>query len=239
LEVDLAWVMIRPLHGSCSVGCVLDRAQEPANQAWPDWTKKAAARLLQMWFSTTRTQEWEDCFDSNDPIGAFAALFEDGRLMGHFVKLSKCWSDHLDKNQTGLGAEHQAVAGESIAETLKHIGKHSSKLVQTGATESTQTFFRNFSRAMEKELGLRDQDQRAFRTYLLLLGMWPHVESFRGHPLMDLYDWLLPVLPLVVDEEGKDEEDLKERHFKWFEGLCEKQLGLRLRKRGGQPGIRR
>ncbi|NJN05479.1 MAG: hypothetical protein HC814_02520 [Rhodobacteraceae bacterium] len=49
------------------------------------------------------------------------------------------------------------------------------------------------------------------------------------------YDAFAPMLGPVESREREDEEDAKERHFKWFEKLCERNLGLSFRSRG-RPG---
>ena len=202
---------------------------------WPMWTKRAMARLLQMWFPTTRTEEWEECFKAQEPLEEAMQLLGDGRILGHAMKVARWVQEEINPQNPQHADLPVKEVSQSARQTLEMIAKELSSLPQQ-PMEQAQAFFTKFTRAMEKELGLRDQDKRAFRVYLLLVILWPHVQTFRGRSLKELYAWLRPYLGPIICQEGEDEIDAEERHYKWFENLCERHLGLSLRQRGRPPG---
>jgi len=125
---------------------VREQESAPPEIRWPDWTKRALARLLAMLFSTTRIEEWEKCLFSDAPYKELSTIIEDGRVMGHFVKVARCWTEQIKPlDQSDFVGKQGQTVDKSVEDTLKFIEEHSSRELKGGSTESTMAFFTNFS----------------------------------------------------------------------------------------------
>ncbi len=220
----------------CQLPVTIDEAE--FNRPWPRWTKLATARLLQILFPSVAASKWLGCFESKEPLEAVLAVFEGGHLLGRTVR---CFTElrENDPQNFQLLSQNRWVKGIrnrdgkvdiEYGEGIYNLVLHCMEDVMHRPAEDQKKFWRSFGSNFGKKLVLRLQDKKAIRIYLFLIVTWPHVQ--RCTSISELYAYVFKCIPKDPCPPGTDPIDFEERQVKWFEKLCDRNLGLRLAKRG-------
>jgi hypothetical protein len=207
-------------------------------QPWPRWAKRCAARLLTLLFPITSTQEWLACFESEDAFTALGSKFEDGWFCG---RLPRCIAELKQSNPETLGqlSESKWVRNMTLEEGklkveygqgLEGMVLHRMQQILQEPAEVQREFWRSFAKGFDSEFCPRKIDGKAIQIYVWLLLTWPTAQNCVS--INDLYDFVFQYVAKEPCPPEIDPVDFEERHHKWFEKLCQRNLGITLAKRG-------
>ena len=178
------------------------------------------------------------CFESPDPIQKLLSIVDLPRFLG---RLARCLPEMKKLDQGSLaflekmkwlqdfrihdgGIEFQH--GQGIEGMILFLMQ---KTLQQEAADQL-VFWRSFVKGFEREVVPRPQDAKALRIYLFLALNWQEAE--RCTSIRQLYELIFQRIPQDPCPHGVDPVDFEDRQVKWFEQLCQRNLGLSLAKRG-------
>jgi hypothetical protein len=228
-----------------SLPCLRDQSAKDLFQPWPTWAIRAAARWMQMLLPTTTTKEWEKAFAERGFEG-LDLMFQDGRGLGHqFALVREVKKMHeetpspnsqilieglekqkwltITKTKGGIEIERKQGFQNQLFHQIQQL---------TDEAPNSSEVFADLARAKKAKVLPRAQDYRAQKVYFFVMLYWPTIEKFRGRTMREFYEWFRPLLGPPFDEEDPNVDDAKEQHFKWFEKLFQRNLGLHLKPKG-------
>lgn len=202
----------------------------------PRWAQLAIARLLHVGFPAITTQNWFRLLKT--PQNIFEELSKDdlpwllGRVSRALAEMREFgvenlpflqqlpWLFTFDPKTNALGGG--AGVGGALALILEDVLKQ--------PVRDQLAFWKAFARGFETPLAPRPQDRKAIVIYVVLVLNWREAEKHEN--IRALYGYVQTKIPKESCPAGTDEIDFEERQLKWFEKLCNRNLGLRLAKRG-------
>ena len=212
-------------------------------QARPNWSKLAIARVLHLVFPDIGSRDWLlylehpdrflEAFSPSDApsiLGRLARASAEIKKLGYenFPFLQKVpWILNMKIEADGSVAPEGGIGLNEIVKF--ELGK---TLQQTPETQTH--FWSSFAKAFARDLKLRRQDMRALAIYIFLAMSWQEVEGCKS--IRELYTFVFSKIPKEACRPNMDPIDFEERHFKWFEKLCHRNLRLSLGKRGRPRG---
>lgn len=204
----------------------------------PKWAKLAGARFLHILFPKLTAGQWVTCFESTDPIhtmlsivdlpwfvGRLSRWLPEMRKLDHgsfaFLQRMKWLQEFGIRSNEGNTQPDQIIEGMILFLMQKALQQESGEQLK---------FWRSFVKGFERGITPRPQDVKALGVYLFLALNWQEAE--RCTSIRQLYELIFRKIPQEPCPQGVDPIDFEDRQVKWFEQLCQRNLGLSLAKRG-------
>lgn len=204
----------------------------------PQWAKLAAAKVLHFIIPKIEAREWlkrlgkpELLVESFSPeempwlFGRGFRCLAEMKRIGHenFPVLKKApWLFTMKVEQGRIILDGgKGLEGILLQEFQKALRQ---------PTEFQVSFWRSFADGFERDLSLRTQDVKALIVYVFLATNWR--EAQKCTTLRELFEFVFSRIPKPQCPPSEDEIDFEERQVKWFDKLCQRNLGISLKQRG-------
>lgn len=235
-----------PVSQEVVVGVVRQLTASWQPQVWPPWARRAAARLLCFFVPRLKTRQWESVLQSAEPFAAIERAVEPAWLLGRvnrfLAELKEAQPEMHGWLTKGAFVRQFAPAGTHISEDtdVQIENLFRSQLMQ--ATQlplaEQKKFWKAFNEGFQARLAPRRQDVQALSVYLLILFHWPRIE-LECRTLKEVFQFEPALMPTETCPSGVDPVDFEDRRWKWFEKLCQRNLGMSLSRKGRPAGKRK
>lgn len=208
------------------------------NEPRPPWARKSLALLLNVIFPKISAQAWSKCLEGENASTRFTAAIEENQawFLGRVARaLSEAKTEGLlDKPpfaalpwlntfepKTGATTGGTGFSGFIVEQFQNAV---------TAPTSTQIVFWRSFADGFEHPVVNRRHDAKTVLGYGVLSVVWRDVQQCNS--MREAFDWYRKRFPIDALGQHEDPVDFEERQFKWFEKLCQRNLGLALARRG-------
>lgn len=205
-------------------------------EARPAWTTTALARLLNLIFPSVSTKKWLRLLKSREKMLEELCKAELPSLLG---RMARVLAEMREEGTDGLpflkhlpwiftfNARTGDLTGGNGLEGA--IALMMEEVLKQPAREQ-EAFFGSYLKAFKIPLVPRRQDTKALWSYAVLVINWREIEKCAT--IREAFQFFYSQVARPACPKGMDPIDFEEREIKWFDKLCNRNLGLRLKARG-------
>ena len=208
------------------------------NKPRPIWSKKAAARLLQLFNPRVSVNQWVGCFENPSNVEKVFSTLDVAWSLGRVLR---CLAELKKENPENIGIlsriswlwDSKASTAFSEGGENKSFEEFLHQQIQVVLKQDVKiqnAFWPSFAKGFARKIEPSAKDIKALKVYLFLTFKWEEAQKCTS--IRQLFELVFQTIPKEVCPPDVDPIDFEDRQIKWFEQLCQRSLGLSLAKRG-------